>query len=449
MDAPALKNAVKIRGQRPSPLHHRGRGVVQGAFRVLIVPLPAVGAQNAFHAHPVRRAGEELRRVLRVVVLRVQRVLYAVIKRVEGSSHLVQAAGQGLPAGVGLRGRDALGQGGRLLSLLLCLLFPRQEQEEDRPHPGLDGQAQIVQPRPAPKHRCQAGHEIDQRRQNFPLVPAEATGQSRHGKDQAVIGILPRREVQGHPGGSPRQDPAPRPPAGGPHDSHRRQQAAQRKRPQKLHAGQRHQQRAAQHQHPRRLLGRQVPQAVQCLRPLEEQHPVGQRRAPGAEDFRHEVNQVLSVPPVPAPADDAGEGAQQAGNGGHEPGRSIGLCIKKGKGHRIDQNRRGGVPHPVREALQAQVPQAGPGQRAEPADPRPGRRHRRHAEGGVQPKQLRPGQHRTQQKAHPGLCQAQKRPAGYVHGVPPGEAQQLLPRSFFCCHTFPLLAAELANLCRL
>ena len=299
----------------------------------------------------------------------------------------------------------------------------------------------------APQHHRQGRQHIDQPRQELPVVPAQAAGQPRQGEDQAVIGRFPGGQVQGHPHAGPGESAAGRPPPGHGHDAHRRQQPPQGEGLQHLHPGQGHEDRPRQHQQAHRLLGGQPGQPPQGLGPLGKDHTIAVRRSGGEEDLGDEVDQILAVPPLAAPADDPRQGAEQGGDGRHEPGAPVKPGVVEGEGHRIGQDGRGPVAHPVGHPLQAEVAQAGPGQGAEPAQPRPGGGHRRHAEGGVEAEKLRPRQHPAQQEPHARLGQPHHGPAGDLHCVPPGETKQPSPRSFLRCHACSLLCLSAACRC--
>ena len=330
MDAPVAEGPGKIRGQGPAPGQHGLGGVVEGGPGVLVLLLPAGVPQDAPGAHLVGGPGEDLRRVFRVSILWTEGLLHAAVEGVEGPGHLLHLPGEGLAAGLPVWVLGGHGGSG-------CPLGQAEgeHQEEDGPHQRLQGQAHVAAAVPAPQHRHGAGQHIDQSCPSLPAVPAQAAEQAGQGKDQAVIGLLPRGQVQGHPGAGPQQASAGHPPPGCPQDAHRRHQAAQGKGGQNLHPGQGHEQRTPQQKQANGLPGREGVQAVQGLRPLGEHHPVAIGRHPGEQDLRDKVHHILPVPPLAPSGDDPRQGAQQHGDGGHEPHPAVGLGVIKGEGHGI------------------------------------------------------------------------------------------------------------------
>ena len=300
-----------------------------------------------------------------------------------------------------------------------------------------------VQPRvPGPQHRPGAGPQPGQGGPRPGLSPAQPRRQPRQPQGGGVQGSggggqihgQPRRHARHRPGGN-----APLPAAG--QGGGRRQQPAQGDAPVEGQGGQSDETAAQQGQQPR------PPGGGGAVRPPARRGQ-GRAKEPGAsrgqQDLQGEMDDLRRRPPRPGLGDEAGEGAQGAGHGGHGPGGADGPPVIEGEAHREGEEGGGGVPQGGGEAQGGQGAEAGPRQGGRPWEPRARGGHQGQAEGGPVPKDHRPGQHRRQQ-------QVDGRPEGQLQG-PGGQADLsgppgLLPQLVQCgvngvsgCHAALLLS---------
>ena len=244
MDTAGAKLPGKVRGQCPAPFQNGAGGIVECPPRVLVLLLPAGGAQHTFGAHLVRRTGKNFRWILRIGALGMEGLLDRIIQGMEGRGHLPHFTGNCLPAALQVRSPPCPRGGWKGLFLLRA---DGQHQEDNGPHHRLHGQAHMESPVPAPQHRHKAGQHVDQRGHDLSGSLTQPAGQARQGKNHTVIGLFSRGQVQGHPGTGPGQNPFPHALAGRQHHPHRRQEAAHGEGPQNFHPGQGHEHRARQH----------------------------------------------------------------------------------------------------------------------------------------------------------------------------------------------------------
>ena len=404
MHAPVGKIAGKIRRRPLAPVQQPGQRVGQGVFCGLVVLLPAQLALGAFGAHRLRRPVENFGGVA-VVHRPVVQPLQTVGHRPEGPRRPPQlSGGVGPGAALLLPGALLTGEGGKPPQQLV-----RQQEEQHAGRRHLVEKAQPRAVRPRPQHRRGVGDDVGQHGKQPPLLGKHPGHQAGKGVGHGVV----RRRGGGKIHGKPRSHP------GGGADAHaalpaRRhhrgggQHPAHTEHVPHRHPGQRHQQRAPQHQHPHRLPDGE-PGVLPLFRPDGEGQPVKIHRPGGHHHLCGEIHRLFAVPPSGGQVNEAHQPVEGGGHQRHEPRPPINIEVAQRHPHGEDHHGRRDVAQPLQKAPEGQVTQrrAQKGGKALQSGPR--HPHHGHAEQRVAAEDLRPRQHRRQQEADGALAELHHR----------------------------------------